>query len=176
MGQDAGRARSSYRGVTWLSPRWSVAVARVCEPADGGHTVVMDVFKLARGLAMNRMSFGVGLVLVPGLYARTWVGSDAAGEDSTRILARALGARDLVLGAGGLLALRDGDAERSRRWFAAQGVTDAVDLGAALAARGIPMPARMFVAVMAGGSAAIAGAYVRYLTRELQQPVAERLG
>jgi hypothetical protein len=148
---------------------------RVCEHANGGHTVLMDVFKLARGLAINRISFGVGLVLVPGLYARTWVGSDAAGEDATRVLARALGARDLVLGAGGLLALQDGDVERSRRWFAAQGLTDAVDLGAALAARGVPMPARMFVAVMAAGSAAIAGAYVRAVSREMQQPVGERV-
>jgi hypothetical protein len=121
----------------------------------------MDVTRLARGLALNRISFGAGLILAPGLYARTWVGGDAAREDTTKVLARALGARDLVLGAGGLLALREGDTERARRWFAAQGVTDAVDLVATLAARGIPLPARLFAAVMAAGSTAIAAAYVR---------------
>jgi hypothetical protein len=121
----------------------------------------MDVTRLARGLALNRISFGAGLILAPGLYARTWVGGDAAREDATKVLARALGARDLVLGAGGLLALREGDTERARRWFAAQGVTDAVDLVATLAARGIPLPARLFAAVMAAGSTAIAAAYVR---------------
>jgi hypothetical protein len=148
---------------------------RVCEHADGGHTVLMDLLKLARGLAINRISFGVGLVLVPGLYARAWVGSDGADEAATRMLARALGARDLALGAGGLLALRDRDVERSRRWFAAQGLTDAVDLGAALAARGVPIRTRVFVALMAGGSAAIAGAYVRSLSREMEEPVGERI-
>jgi hypothetical protein len=118
------------------------------------------VEQLARGLALNRISFGAGLILAPGLYARSWVGSDAAGEDATKVLARALGARDLALGAGGLVALRAGDRERARRWFAAQGFTDAVDLVATLAARDVPLPARIFAAVMAAGSTAIAAAYV----------------
>jgi hypothetical protein len=121
----------------------------------------MDIVKLARGLAVNRISFGAGLILVPRLYVRSWVGAGAAAEDSTQVLARALGARDVALGAGGLLALRSGDAERARRWFAAQGATDAVDLLATVAARGLPLPARIFAAAMAAGSAAIAGAYVR---------------
>jgi hypothetical protein len=120
----------------------------------------VEVAKLARGLALNRVSFGAGLMLAPRLYARTWVGGRAAGEDSTQLLARALGARDLALGAGGLLALRDGDVERARRWFAAQGVTDAVDLVATVAARDVPLPARVFAAVIAAGSTAIAAAYV----------------
>jgi hypothetical protein len=121
----------------------------------------MDVADLARGLALNRISFGVGLILLPGLYARSWVGSDAAREESTKLLARALGGRDLVLGTGGLLALRAGETERARRWFAAQGVTDAVDLVATLAARDVPLPARVFAASMAAGSTAVAAAYVR---------------
>jgi hypothetical protein len=129
-------------------------------PPDG-HTTVMDVAKLARGLAINRLSFGTGLVLAPGVWARTWIGSGAT-DDRAKVLARALGARDLALGAGGLLALRDGDAERARRWFAAQGLTDAIDLLATLAAgRAVPLPARIFAATMAAGSAAIAAAYVR---------------
>ena len=121
----------------------------------------MDIAKLARGLALNRIAFGAGLILLPALYARSWVGSDAAGEESTKLLARALGGRDLALGVGGLLALRAGETERARRWFAAQGVTDAVDLVATLAARDVPPPARVFAATMAAGSAAIAAVYVR---------------
>jgi hypothetical protein len=121
----------------------------------------MEVEKLARGLALNRISFGAGLMLAPGLYARTWVGG-AARDDRMKLLARALGARDLALGAGGLLALRDGDTERARRLFAAQGTTDAVDLVATVAAgRAVPLPARIFATIMAAGSAAIAAAYVR---------------
>jgi hypothetical protein len=125
----------------------------------------MDVAKLARGLALNRVSFGAGLMLAPRLYARTWIGSGAS-DDRAQLLARALGARDLALGAGGLLALRDGDLDRARQWFAAQGVTDAVDLVATVAAgRDVPLPARVFAATMAAGSAAIAAAYVRRPSR-----------
>ena len=124
--------------------------------------------KLGRGLAINRMSFGAGLILAPGIYARAWVGTDAAREDTTKLLARALGARDLALGAGGLLALRSGDANRTRRWFAAQGVTDAVDLVATVAARDVPLPARVFAAVVAAGSTAVA-AYVSSSSTSAEQ-------
>ena len=121
----------------------------------------MDVEKLARGLALNRISFGAGLMLAPRLYARTWIGADGAGDERAQLLARALGARDLALGAGGLLALRGGDRERARQWFAAQGLTDAVDLVATLAAgRAVPVAARLFAATVAAGSTAIAAAYV----------------
>jgi hypothetical protein len=121
----------------------------------------MDVAKLARGLALNRISFGAGLILAPRLYARSWIGREGAADDRAKLLARALGARDLVLGAGGLMALRDGDTARARQWFAAQGTTDAVDLVATLVAgRDVPAPARAFAAIVAAGSAAIAAAYV----------------
>src|SRR4051812_46239959 len=121
----------------------------------------MDVEKLARGLALNRISFGAGLILAPRLYGRTWIGSEGADDDRAKLLARALGARDLALGAGGLLALRDGDRERARQWFAAQGLSDAVDLVATVAAgRAVPLPARLFAATVAAGSTAIAAAYV----------------
>jgi hypothetical protein len=121
----------------------------------------VDVTKLARGLALNRISFGAGLILAPGLYARTWIGGLAANDDRARLLARALGVRDLALGTGGLLALRAGDHDRAREWFAAQGVSDAVDFVATVAAgRDVPLPARVFAATVAAGSAAIAATYV----------------
>ena len=69
--------------------------------ASAAHANEATRQKLARGLALNRISFGAGLILAPGLYARTWVGKDAARHDATKLLARALGARDLALGAGG---------------------------------------------------------------------------
>jgi hypothetical protein len=126
-----------------------------------GETGSVDVGSLARNLAINRMSFGAGLILAPGLYARTWIGAPAR-DERVKVLARALGARDLALGTGGLLALRAGDEQRARRWFAAQGLTDAVDLVATLAAGAeLKLPSRLFAATMAAGSAAIASAYVR---------------
>src|SRR5918912_1190811 len=89
---------------------------------------------------MNRISFGAGLVLAPSLYGRTWIGSGAK-DARTQVLARGLGARDLVLGAGGLHALRSGDRERARRWFAAQGVADAIDVVATLLGGRVPAAA-----------------------------------
>ena len=52
------------------------------------------------------------------------------------MLVRALGARDLALGAGGLIALHAGDWSAA----AAQGITAAVDLIATVAARDVPRP------------------------------------
>jgi hypothetical protein len=126
----------------------------------------MDLSRLAKGLALNRIAFGAGLILAPSLCARTWIGS-AASDERAQVLARALGARDLALGAGGLLALREADSDRARRWFAAQGVADAVDLLATLAGgRAVPASGRVFAIAMAGGSAAVASTYARAMTRE----------
>ncbi len=115
---------------------------------------------LAKGLALNRVAFGAGLLLAPERNARTWVGAKAARRSATKVFAQALGARDLVLGAGGLLALRADDTDRARQWFAAQGVTDAVDLLATLRARDLPLASRAFASIVAAGSAAIAAYYV----------------
>jgi hypothetical protein len=106
------------------------------------------------------------------VFARIWVGS-AAKQDRARVLARALGARDLALGAGGLLALRSGDPERTRHAFAAQAFADAVDLLAIVGAgRRVPLPARSLGATMGAGSAAAAAAYVRRIAAD--EPRASR--
>jgi hypothetical protein len=77
-----------------------------------------------------------------------------AEDESTQVLTRALGARDLVLGVGALRALGRGDA---RRWFAAHAVADTTDLVATLVARDrLSSKNFAFATAMAGGSAAIA--------------------
>jgi hypothetical protein len=73
------------------------------------------------------VALGVGLVVAPGLAARTWFGEDDA---STRLLLRSIGARDVALGAG---LLRSDDA---RPWLTAGIVADAVDAVASLRAAG----------------------------------------
>jgi hypothetical protein len=76
------------------------------------------------------------------------------------VLSRALGARDVALGAAGLLAERDGDREWIRRSFAAQAFADVADFAALVAAgRALPPPVRLIGGTMAVGSAAIAAAY-----------------
>jgi hypothetical protein len=118
----------------------------------------MDIAKLARGQTYNRVAIGAGLVVLPSLLGRIWVGSHAR-DDRARVLARALGVRDLALGATGVLALRDGDRKWARRAFGAQALADAVDLVAILAGRGMPLTSKVFGGTMAGGSAAVAALY-----------------
>ncbi|HYF27641.1 MAG TPA: hypothetical protein VD931_18005, partial [Baekduia sp.] len=86
----------------------------------------------------------------------SWVGA-AIRTPAGAVMTRSQGARDVALGAGALRALRAGDGAEARRWFAAHLVADATDLAATLAAwNGLPVGRRIFAALMAGGSAAIA--------------------
>jgi hypothetical protein len=118
----------------------------------------MDITPLARNFCLSRISFGFGLILAPGLYGRFWAGPGASGHWS-RVLARSLGARELALGGGGLLALREGEAADARRWFAANALTEAADVAVNLAA-GPRTPARLAGAALAAANTAIALAYV----------------
>ena len=78
------------------------------------------------------------------------------------MLARALGARDLALAAGGLLAMCECDRGWERRAFAAQAGADAVDFVAIVAAgRALPLATRLAGAAIAAGSAAVAAAHAR---------------
>jgi hypothetical protein len=123
----------------------------------------LDLPALARAQAMNRVAIGAGLMLAPGAVGRLWVGSWAK-DERTRVLARAVGARDLALGASGLLALRRGDTEGARLSFAGQALADAVDFAAlTLADRRVPRAARVLGGTLAAGSAALAAAYAARL-------------
>ena len=108
---------------------------------------------LAEALAVNRIVLGANLVAAPGLTgASTWVGP-AAALPATKVFARALGVRDVALGAGALLALRRG--ERARDWFAGHLLADATDFAATLAARrALPRPAAAGVPLLAAGATA----------------------
>ena len=113
------------------------------------------VRSLATTLAANRVLFGVGYLVAPERVGAGWIGR-AARKDATKVFTRALGARDLALGAGALGALVRGD-ESARLWLAAHAVSDAVDLGATLAAReALPESGFRFAVGMAGASTAIA--------------------
>lgn len=86
-----------------------------------------------RGLAVLRAGVGAGLVVAPGLAGRIWVGEDAAGR-GTRVLARALGARDLVLGTTALRSLADQDEVAAARLTQLGVLADGADLMATLVA------------------------------------------
>jgi hypothetical protein len=130
-----------------------------------GDTVDMDVAKLARDQAVNRVAMGTALVLLPQIAGSIWAGP-LARDDRARVLARALGARDLTLGVAALLALREGDRTWAKRSFAAQAWADAVDFFA-IAAAGDRLPKLSVLGggFMAASSAAVAAGYARQLDR-----------
>lgn len=106
---------------------------------------------LGRHTALARIAIGTAFIAQPQLWMRPWIGRDAA-RPTARLLARALGARDVVLGIG---ALRNTD----RRWLAAGLTADAADLALTLAAREeLPRRGRTLVALVAGSGVALGAA------------------
>ena len=131
--------------------------------------------KLATGLAANRVLFGIGFLAAPASAGRSWIGKPARLRQ-TQVFTRALGVRDLVLGAGALAALADDRAD-PRPWFAAQAVADATDLIATLAAaRALPRSGYRFALATAGTSTAVAVAATLGLGREDDRTTAEHIG
>jgi hypothetical protein len=103
---------------------------------------------LAGLISAGRLVFGVAFIAKPRLMEQTWIGKQAR-LPGAQLLSRAVGARDLALGLGGLqgVARNDGSAQS---WMAAGAICDAVDFGATLAAgRGIPRQARTGVLAIA---------------------------
>lgn len=106
----------------------------------------------ARLVAWGRVGVGTAAVLTPSLVARPWVG-DVGDDVPARLLARAMGGRDLVLGIGTLRGLSVSDAE-GRPWVALGGVADLVDAVATVVAFGhLPRRARWAYLAIALGAA-----------------------
>ena len=104
---------------------------------------------LAVLISFGRFLFGVAFIAKPTLMERAWIGKQAR-LPGAQLLARAVGARDLVLGLGGLQAVTREDGS-ARPWMAAAAICDAVDFGATCAAGGrIPRQARTGVLAIAG--------------------------
>ena len=91
----------------------------------------MDHRQLVRTISAGRIAVGAGLILLPGTGASRWVGP-AAHDPTVKVLVRALGVRDLALGAGTMQALAAG--EPARGWTRAGAASDAVDAVATLLA------------------------------------------
>jgi hypothetical protein len=103
---------------------------------------------LAALISFGRFVFGVAFIAKPTLMEDAWIGKQAR-LPGAQLLARAVGARDLALGLGGLQAVSRDDGS-ARPWMAAAGICDAVDFGATVAAgRGIPRQARTGVLAIA---------------------------
>ena len=106
---------------------------------------------LAGLISLGRFLFGVAFIAEPKLTERTWIGKQAR-LPGAQLLTRAVGARDLALGFGGLQALARNDGS-AQPWLAAAAVCDVVDFGATwTAGRAIPSQARNGVLAIAGVS------------------------
>ncbi len=123
----------------------------------------MTLRAVVTAFSAARVCYGTGLAVAPGLFASLWIGSGAR-DPRTQMMARGLGIRDLVLGGGGLLAMRRSDAGRPRWWFAAQAASDTVD-GLATLAAGSEFP-RLVRTALAGGAFASAAVAAVAAVRE----------
>ena len=113
----------------------------------------MDPRTLARLHALGRIAIGSALTLAPERAATAWVG-DLARRPGTRVLATALGARDLALGVGTAVAVSRGYG--ASPWLRAAVLADAADLVATLRARRhLPPVGAAGAGVLAAGSVAL---------------------
>jgi len=109
----------------------------------------------ALAFAAGRLAFGAALIAVPDKVGASWLGSDAERRPA-QVALRGLGARDIALSAGVVLAAQTGGAMRP--WLAGALACDLADIGSTLAA-GDSIPSRgRWGTVALAGVAAAAGA------------------
>jgi hypothetical protein len=104
---------------------------------------------LAGLISLGRLIVGVVFIAQPKLLDGGWVGK-VARTPGAQVLGRAVGARDLAVGLGGLHAAARNDGS-AQPWLAAAAICDAVDFGATWTAGSkIPRQARVGVLAVAG--------------------------
>src|SRR3954453_24150465 len=81
--------------------------------------------QLAETVAWGRIAIGITALVAPTVPLRPWVGRDFAWQPRAKLLARSLGARDLALGIGVMVALRHKAPVRG--WVEGAGLADAGD-------------------------------------------------
>lgn len=109
-----------------------------------------------KNVAIGRIVAGALYVVFPRLLVRTWTDVEDRRVDA---LGRAIGARDLALGLGALLALRRGTPARG--WFEAAALTDTADAIATILVFGqLPRLRRWLIlaAAITGAAASARGA------------------
>lgn len=115
---------------------------------------------MARGsafaIALARIALGAIATARPEPATEAWAGPELAGRRAGRLLGRALGARDVAIGAGTALALIGPDRRTARALVAMGAAADAVDAAATvLAWPELPARSRPVVLAAAAGSAAL---------------------
>jgi hypothetical protein len=121
----------------------------------------MERTDLAASLARGRIAIGVVSLLAPGLVGRAVTGREGS-RGGTSLFARMVGARDLALGGGLLIALDRGAPVRG--WLEASALVDGIDLAACVLARH-HIRTRVFPATV--GLAATGALLSAWLSRQL---------
>lgn len=112
-----------------------------------------DELDQLRLIAMGRVAVGAAFIALPGATLKGWTGP-ASG--ATRVLGRAFGARDLVMGLATLKAIDSGDKAQARFWAQAGAACDGLDLVATwMGARHVPKRSLLSLAAVAGGATAV---------------------
>lgn len=93
----------------------------------------MEERDLARLLAWGRIGIGAASALMPSTVARVWTGR-AQPSFPTNMLAKGMGARDVALGAGLLVALEGNGSVKP--WLMAGAAADAADAAGTLGSWG----------------------------------------
>ncbi len=123
-----------------------------------------DVRRLARANAAARSALGIVALTLPGMALAPWVGG-ARRDPAARLLARALGGRDLAIGVGALQALRAGG--QLGPWALAGGLADAGDVVVTLLSwRALPRRGRLAVLAAASGGVLAAALVTTGLARD----------
>jgi hypothetical protein len=116
----------------------------------------VDARAAARTLSLGRIFFGVGLLALPERFTASWVGSRQSKKPGTRLLTRALGARDLGLGAATLAVAASGTGRAFRTLLLAGMIADGTDLTVTVIEReDLPSVALPIIAAAAGSGLAL---------------------
>src|SRR5579859_3337646 len=114
----------------------------------------MEDATLAMSVARCRIAIGVAAVITPGLAARA-LGASRRADGIAPLLARMLGARDVALGLGTVIALDRGKPVRG--WLEGSALADAADCVACVLARENMSRTAFAAAAGLGGASAILG-------------------
>jgi hypothetical protein len=124
----------------------------------------MDAVKLAMSLARGRIAIGAVAVALPGVAAGA-MGERKGSKGLAPLFARMLGARDMALGLGTVIALDRGAPVRG--WLEGSALSDTVDCVACVLARDRMSPRAARASAVLGGGSAVAGIL---LSRRLDPP------
>lgn len=132
----------------------------------------MDTQHLGTVIGTIRTGVGVSLLAAPTWAGRIWVGEDAHGH-GTKVFARAIGARDVALGAGILAASVSGNPTQVARMVQMGAVADVADMAATLIAWRNLEGRRRWLMPLVAVTAAAAGAAV---ARQIEEAGHVRVG